>query len=354
MSKLWSTIDKVKSVEDLKNMQMPDGSKFVRPEIDNDVLEKATKALKDLSLVRAELQFPSVIIAANDVATSFADRLWGVWYYIRDKVNEGIQWVINKAEDGWRFVVEIAGRAWNFLLTNAPQVAEAMQKILETITNGWEWLKKKFDVFFSWIDILDVTNAFVNLTIQGLLWGVDSIDSLELNAKDYFDDPRKKVRALKAAKLPPELANITTGSSTELQKQSRIGTGNKPDAEEILKSPSAQYGDYHLKHSSGGGLGPRTQGQTAIDRLVLRLQEVMNQVMQLVHKCEKNFSELFKSQDIRVETVLAGLGLDMLEDVLGIIESITMGVLGSLSDLLLEFTAGLNKAINIPVLSPLY
>jgi len=94
-----------------------------------------------------------------------------MWYTIYNKVQAGYKSVIKKVGVGWQFIVELVDKVWEFLHTNAPQLAEAMQKVLETVTQGWEWLKKKFAFIFSWGDILSIKNVFVNLTTQGYLVG---------------------------------------------------------------------------------------------------------------------------------------------------------------------------------------
>lgn len=352
MSKLWLTVGDIKSAQDLKDMQLPDGTSFVRPGVDEKELEMAAKALQNLSQVKAELASSGTAVGTTATTASVADRLWGMWYWIRDKVQAGYNWVVEKVEAGWQFVVKLAGEAWTFLLNNAPQVAEAMQKVLGTITKGWEWLKKKFAFIFNWGDILSVKNVFVNLTTQGILWGADSMAILELKSQEFFEDLRQKTRMIKAMKLPPDLAKMKAGNDPDMESKAKAkneGAGH----DDALKSPEAQYGVYHMKHG-GTSIGPRTEGQTAMDRLVLRLKKVWDQLTSLIERCKDNFANLFKSKDITVETILTNLGLDLLEDLLGAVESIATGVLGSFSDLLVELADGINKPISIPVLSPLY
>ncbi|KAJ3545800.1 hypothetical protein NM208_g2329 [Fusarium decemcellulare] len=353
VSKLWSTVDGIKSADDLKKMTLPDGSSFVTAGADDKDLEKAAQALQDLSKVRQELSSPTNPPASQPPGqVGFADRMWGLWYTIRDQITAGFQWLIRKVGQAWEFVVEIGNQAWSFILTNAPQVAEAMQKVLSTVTKGWEWLKNKFEFFFSWGDILHVKNILVNLTTQGLLWGVDGISLVEMQTNDFFDDLRRKVQQIKAAKLPPEMAKMKAGKNQELEKQAKSERGSSVE-EETLNSPGAQYGTYHLKHS-GGTLGPRSKDQTSLDRLLIRLQSVLERLEHLTERLKKNLGALFQKKDLTVDEILSSLGFDLLEDVIGVVQSIVTGILGSFSDLLLELVDGINKPITIPVLSPLY
>ena len=188
MSKLWSTVGDIKSAKDLKDMQLPDGTGFVRPGMSDKDLESAAKALQDLSKVKNELASPS----KPSVSAVTKDRDWGFMYYLYEKAEDAYNWVVEKVKEGWQLVVEFAGKAWKFLLENVPQVAAAMQKIFEAVSSGWEWVKKKLGFIFAWGDIVDVKNIFVNLTTQGILWGADSISLLELKTQDFFDDLRER------------------------------------------------------------------------------------------------------------------------------------------------------------------
>ncbi|KAF4954223.1 hypothetical protein FGADI_5436 [Fusarium gaditjirri] len=353
MTKLWSTVDGIKSADDLKRMTLPDGTSFVTSSASEKDLEKAAQALQDLCKVRQELFSPTnSSVSQPSGQVGFADRMWGLWYTLRDQITAGFQWVIRKVGQAWEFIVEVANQAWTFILTNAPQVAEAMQQVLSTVTKGFDLLKKKFEFIFSWGDILDVKNILVNITTQGLLWGVDGITLVEMQTNDFFDDLRKKVRQIKATKLPLEMANMKAAKDPELERQAKAERGSSAE-EETLSSPGAQFGTYHLKHS-GGTFGPRSKDQTSIDRLLFRLQLVLEKLKTLTERLKENFGTLFQHKDLTVDQILSSLSLDLLEDVIGVAQSMVIGVLGSFSDLLLDLVDGINKPITIPVLSPYY
>ena len=184
------------------------------------------------------------------------------------------------------------------------------------------------------------------------MWGADSIAILESKAQDFFEDLRQKVRILKAMKLPPDLAKLKAGNDSDLENKARAEK-KVPAHEEALSSPEAQFGLYHMKQG-GSSIGPRTEGQPTMDRLLLRLEKVWEQLTTLVERCKNSFAHLFKSKNISVEAILSTLGLDLLDYLLGVVESIAMGVLGSFNDLLVELADGINTPISIPVLSPLH
>jgi hypothetical protein len=56
----------------------------------------------------------------------------------------------------------------------------------------------------------------VNVTTQGLIWGVDDVSVLELQADAYFEDIRKKFRLMKFAKLPPEMVKLKADNDPNL------------------------------------------------------------------------------------------------------------------------------------------
>lgn len=54
-----------------------------------------------------------------------------------------------------------------------------------------------------------------------------------------------------------------------------------------------------------------------------------------------------------MEDIFQKLGVDLLDDVIGVIQKVVKGILGTIGDLILLFADGLNTAINIPILTPL-
>ncbi|KAJ4250995.1 hypothetical protein NW762_011645 [Fusarium torreyae] len=353
MSKLWSTVNNIKSAQDLRNITMPDGSSFMKPGISNDDLDKAAKALQDLIRVRQELTPHSSVQLANSSSTNatVGDRLWGSWYRIRDSIETGFQWIIEKVGDVWKFIVHLAGETWTFVLGSYTQVAEAMQKILVTITPGWDHLKKMYEFVFYWDDILDFKNVLVNITTQGMLWGIDGISLLEFHVDNFFNDLRQKARHIKSANLPSELSTLKPGKKEDLESQVKQEKGDI--AQEALGSPGTQYGLYHLNHS--GILNEQqASGQTSLDRLQQRLGDVYQQVEHLISRLQGNFEKLAQSKNLTVEEILMGLGVDLLEDTIGVTQSVVMTLLTSFGDLILLLVEGINEAITIPVLSPQY
>ena len=356
MSNIWSTVGQISSGQDLKEMKLPDGTSFVREGVSDNDLEKAATALRDLHKVKQDLsgqQQPAEIQGID----SIADRLWGAWFWICEKVKEGWNYVVKKVKEGWQFILELGGKAWSFVLENAPQVAAAVQAVLGAVSEGWEWVKRKLSFLFNWGDIIDVKNLLVNMTTKGLLSASDATSLLELKAEMFFEDLRKKVRDLKNANLPPEILKLRVGKGTDLEKKARANYGGDTkeakEREEALASPQAQYGFYHSKHG-GTSIGARTPGQTTIDRVMLRLNKVLEQATKLMNRFIGNFGDLFTSSDFSVGDLLSKTALEFLEDSIGVMESLATGILGSLSDLILEMADIINHPINIPVLSPLY
>ena len=356
MSSTWSTVRAPKTAKDLKELTLPNGSRFVKSGTKDEDLEKAAKALQDLSNVRNQVSSTSSIAStstaiepAAQIATNHA---WSAWYWLREQIKQGVDWLIKKADQGWELIVEIAGRFRSFLLKTATQVASAMQQILETISDGLESILGLFGIDLGWADILDVKNVFVNLTTQGLLWGADSISLLELCVNECFEDLNAKVRLLKTSNLPVSLNQGVMAGGRRLENEASADQESK-SSKDIINSPSASFGFYHLEHS-GGAQGPRTQGQTTVQRLFNRMDDVRSYLEKLMERFKVNFGELAKSNDVTVNEILDKVGIDLLEDAIGLIQQIAVGFLGCMSDLLLEITDAMNKPINIPILSPMY
>lgn len=228
------------------------------------------------------------------------------------------------------------------------------------MTKGWEWIKQKIAFIFSWDDILATKNVLVNLTTQGILFVADSATFLELKAQDFFEEMREKVRELKKLSLPPEIRKLRAGKDEGMENQAKAASGadaeKMKEADEESKSPQSQFASYHVKHSGGTSIGARTEGQTTFDRVWLRLKTIWDEVERLVSRLGDNIKELFtnSSENLSIGDLIANMGFDLLDDFLGVIESLITAILGTLSDIVLELADTLNEPIQIPVLSALY
>ncbi|KAF7556288.1 hypothetical protein G7Z17_g1483 [Cylindrodendrum hubeiense] len=359
MSKLWSTVGTVSSGQDLKAMKMPDGASFVREDVPSSDLDQAADALKNLHQVKREMDSESTSWAVSSArGPSLADRFWGALYWVCDKVKQGWNFVVKKVKQAWEFILEIGGKVWNFVLETVQHVAAAIQTVLSAVTKGWEWIKQKLAFIFSWGDILAVKNVFVNLTTHGMLFAADGAALMELKVQSLFEDVRVKLRELKKAKLPPELLNLHAGKDDKTEREAKAASGadagKMHDAENESKSPQAQYASYHVKHG-GTSAGGRTEGQDVFDRILLRMKKALEQADQLASRLADNISDLFSSStNLSIGDLLAKLGFDLLDDVLGVIESLITSILGCLGDLIVEVADKINKPIQIPVLSALY
>ncbi|MCJ1395978.1 hypothetical protein MMC18_008864 [Xylographa bjoerkii] len=353
MQKLWNEMEQIKTVKDLLNLKLPDGTPFVKAEMSKKDLEKAVQAIQDMCKARQELASGGSQVVTMKAAS--ADRQWGAWFWIKNQVREAYDWSVDKIGTAWKFIVRIAGQVWEFIVENYPQIAEVMQKILEAVSKGWEWVKNKLEEVFPWNDILAVKNALVNITTAGVIMGADVFANLEQKADECFDDLRKKVRKLKNETLPKELTDICISKTPPAPE----GMNNK-DIAEIVKSPQFQYTAYHLRHSaskqsgSSGVISPRSEGETSFDRLYKRLSGIWDSVITLAAKFGTNIVDLFSNEKFGLDVLLAKVGLELAEDALGVLQKAVTALLGSLNDLLLELADAMNADIKIPVIGPLY
>ena len=352
MQKLWDQMAQITTVKDLRNLKLPDGTSFVNVDMSEKDLEKAVKAIQDLNKARQDLG--SRDSHAVTTMTGHADRQWGAWFWIKTRIQEAYEWAVEKIGAAYKFIIKIAGKVWEFIVENFPQIAAVLQKILEVISKGWEWVKQRFEEVFPWNDIFSVKNALVNITTAGVILGSDVFASLESKVDECFGDLRKKVRSLKDKTLPKELTDI------RFSKDPPMPNGmEKNEVTDLIKSPQMQYGVYHLRHSASkqsdsGMIGPRSEGETSFDRLFKRLSGIWDSVTALAVRFGANIADLFSNKEFDLNTLIAKVGLEFVEDALVIMQRAVTALLGSLSDLLLELTDAMNADIKIPVIGPLY
>ncbi|KAK0384084.1 hypothetical protein NLU13_8173 [Sarocladium strictum] len=350
MQKVWDELAKVQSVDDLRALTLPDGTSFIRDGLSKADQENAVKSIKDLLLARQ-----SIASGLRKADTSRpSDPRWGAWHWVKDAAEEAVECFVEQVGQAWKFVVKIAGQAWEFLIENYPQVAAALQKILEMVGKGWEAIREYFEELFPWRDIVAVKNALVNMTTAGIIMGSDVFATLESKADERFRELRQKVLDLKGKPLPKELADIKFSNAPPTPN----GMSDK-GLDSFVRSPQMQYGVYHLSHSGGveeksGVLPPRSQGETSFDRLTKRLSGIFDSLTQLALRFGVNIADLLSNPSFDLETLIQKVGLDLVYDALGVIQKTITAILGSLSDVLLELANALNADIKIPVIGPLY
>ncbi|EWY82057.1 hypothetical protein FOYG_14177 [Fusarium oxysporum NRRL 32931] len=368
MQKLWSTIGKISSAQDLKNMKLPDGSSFVREGLSDKELEEAAKTLSHLHKVKSEMADDEANGIFDSIKQGFqtiANRAWGAIMSISNKIKEVVESGVNKVKEvveiavkkvkeAWNFVVEVKDKVWNFVLETASQVAAAMQTVLDTVVKGWEYLKEKLGFIFNWGDIVKTKNIIANMTTQGILLLADGTPYVEIKTHAFFEKMRGKIKELKDKKLPPGFEDMKTGKNEEMRKKAKEKDGAKEEinkTDKDTKTPQAQYGSYHLKHSRGA----EAKQNTPFDRILERLKDVMEEAGQLASRLWDNIKDLIDLHgEVSIGTLLTKLGFELLEDILDVVESMLIAFLGSISDLLLLIAHKINETIKIPVLSALY
>ncbi|KLP05067.1 Uncharacterized protein LW94_14144 [Fusarium fujikuroi] len=368
MQKLWSTIGKVSSAQDLKNMKLPDGSSFVRDGLSDKELEEAAKTLSHLHKVKSEMaddEANGIFTLMKQGFQTIAHRAWGAIKSISDKIKEVVESGVNKVmevvdiavkkvKEAWNFVVEVKDKVWNFVLETASQVAAAMQTVLDTVVKGWEYIKEKIGFIFNWGDIVKTKNMIANMTTQGILLLADGTPYIELKTHAFFDKVRGKIKELKESKLPPGLNDLKTGKNEEMRRKAREKDGAKDEinkTDKDTRTPQAQYGSYHLKHSRGG----ESKQSTPFDRILDRLSDVIAEAGQLASRLWDNIKDLIDLQgEVSIGTILTKLGFELLEDILDVVESMLIAFLANVNDLLVLIADKINETIKIPVLSALY
>ncbi|RSL71303.1 hypothetical protein CEP53_001555 [Fusarium sp. AF-6] len=357
MQKLWSTIGKISTVQDLRNMKLPDGSSFVREGLSDKELEEAAKTLSHLHNVKSEMAGDESNGIFDSIKEGFqvvAHRAWGAIQSISNKIKEVVISGVNKVKEAWNFVVEVKDKVWNFVLETASQVAAAMQTVLDTVVKGWEALKQKLAFIFNWKDIVKTKNMIANMTTQGILLLADGTPYIEMKTHAFFEKLRGKIKELKDSSLPPGFDNLKTGKNEEMRRKAREKDGvkdklNKTDKD--TKTPQAQYASYHIKHSRGA----KVKENTPFDRILSRLGDTMDEAGQLASRLGDNVKRLFAlSAEVSIGTLLTNLGFELLEDILDVVESLLMAFLGSVGELLVLIADKMNQQIKIPVLSALY
>ena len=352
IQKFWDRMAQVKTVDDLRNIKLPNGTSFVKADMSNDELSKAVKAIQDLLKARQDFSSRGTEAVSNE-NHNLVDSQWGAWSWIRSKATEFSEWTVQKTGAVWKVVVNIAGQLWELIVENFPQIAAALQQILRLVSKGLQQLRDLLEEIFPWEDILLTKNALVNITTASIIMGSNVFANLEHKADECFANLCARVRDLKNRSLPKELADVRISKSPSIPTDM-----DDKKLSSLTKSPRMQFGTYHLHHSgsdnTSGVLGSQSDGETFFDRLYDRLATIWKSMVELAERFGANIKDLFSKQEFDLDVLLAKIGLDLAEDALKVMQKIVTALLASLSDLLLELAYAMNADMNIPVISPLY
>ncbi|QIX02072.1 hypothetical protein AMS68_007589 [Peltaster fructicola] len=345
MTKLWDEMDKVNSPEDLRKMKMKDGKPFLKPGISDEEVNNALQGLQKLKETRRNLK------DKTQKPQSIASRIWGAFKWVASQIASATKWFFEQIDGVWQFVVEVAGKVWKFVLENFPQVAAAIECLLETIAEGAGWLMAKFGKLLGWDDIIDTKNMLVNATTAGMLWGVGIIGELEQGVDKWFEQSKQSVRALKTMAFPAELQGKSIANGQDSLDDKDIPDWVDDD-EDGPQSPAANFGMYHFTNSNGHFEGDGEGGPA--DRILGRLGSLFDEIGKLVEHLMSNIGDAISDTDASFETIIGKIGLDLLEDIIGVFQKLANTIIGSMGDFLLMITDSINTEIQIPVLSPLY
>ncbi|KAI9653748.1 MAG: hypothetical protein M1821_006943 [Bathelium mastoideum] len=361
LGKLNKALAEVNTGADLRKIQLEGGENLVDPNQSDAELDGALKALKDLKNVANGLpeaknnnQFntTSKVVGA---AVSPSGTDWGFFHWVGDKIKHAAQWAVKQLKEGWAFVVTIGKRVFNFLLNTITQIGKAIWKVLETIGASIKKLVKFIGFLFEWDDIVATHNLIVNFTNCGILWGLDSIDSLKEKAGQFLEELKAKAASFDPAKAGNLIGDGKIGKDSAKSKGGKDKEAAMMESE--LKSPGANFGTYQTDHG-GVALNKKDKKQAKSSGVVQALWDmckgVMKKVAKLISTFGSDFITLLTDSDRPIGDLLKSMGSHLMVNAIEILEEIVNGIFELLGQIILKLALLVNEEIKIPVLSALY
>ncbi|KAM0081964.1 hypothetical protein ACKRZS_005841 [Fusarium odoratissimum] len=124
------------------------------------------------------------------------------------------------------------------------------------------------------------------------------------------------------------MARMKAGKDIYFERQAKAEMGSSVD-KETLSLPGAQFGTYHVKHCRET-FGPQDNDQPSLDLLVFRRQYVLEKLETLAEKLKNNFGALFEDKVPTIGEIPSLLGVDLLEYMICVTQTIALAFLGTL------------------------
>ncbi|KAH8802584.1 hypothetical protein F5884DRAFT_683783 [Xylogone sp. PMI_703] len=277
-------------------------------------------------------------------AESIGNELMDGFHWIKSKVDEAEDWVIEKIGSGWQFVCKIGGEAKTWILDKVEKVAEAVTWVWNKIKLGIDKLIEFAGFLFAWDDIIQTKNTISSLLNTGLDYASSQIINAEAKVDQFFDNLKKLAGT--PATSPVEQMNANSAPSDQTTLASSHNTSVKWTGERYKNggaSDSSEISGNNPESDQGGNIWVNTV-VPALDKV----QDDLSSVAQ-------DIRSLFSSHaGLSTGDIFAKIGTDLLATLIDTLRVIVKALMTGLAEVLQLIKDLGNAPINIPIFSALY
>ncbi|KAF8253324.1 hypothetical protein K440DRAFT_657303 [Wilcoxina mikolae CBS 423.85] len=289
---------------------------------------------------------------SEDTVSDVEDALWDAWHWVEGQFDKVKQWFIQAGEDVLHFVIDFGGKILRFALKSIIQVLKAVAWVMKNvlgvdIDKFIEWL----GFLFEWDDIVDTHKMIVTMANQSIQWGADNVESFATVVDDFFVGIENTIRDLT---LPKELKDIQ-GSEKQITDIAGSDASEKPTA--ASNTPGGNWCNYQLEHGGITSVQPYEKiGDDPLSQLWRDVIEpTLSSLSDSATTLGSDIVELFNvNSTLSVDQIFEKLGSDILVSFIRALRTISVGIIRLMADIIRDVQAIINKAIDIPILTPLY
>lgn len=367
--KVLQFFEGIKSADDLKRAQLPNGEKLIDGDLPPDTdLEGAAKALSALTSRAASFspgsQFQGVEASIAVKPSSKEDKMATVdtrpitalqtasWASF-DWMSSAGKAVLEVLDQGLTFVITVGKKVLKFVVNTFQHVMKGIKVLFKAIGAGFKKLWEGLEFLFNWDDILDTHNiyrdcieGFLDVAVAGVIVlgkGIDDfLDGIQHSIREKFDDLEK---------LPDEAGKPVGEESAEVETEE----GKKLD--QAINSPGGNSLTYQTQHNpdvkqsvdSAAGCIP---DDDPLSTIWLALKSLLDEFWKSGKDIAGSFIELFSpSRKRTIGEIVSKLGGKLLVSLINAVRILIKAVLDVGASIIKSIKELLTAEMRIPVIS---
>ncbi|PGH11686.1 hypothetical protein AJ79_04709 [Helicocarpus griseus UAMH5409] len=372
-ARIYTTLSKIQSGDDLKNATLQDGQKLLPDDkFGDEDLEQVAKAISACVSARQDvLKKPTTfsrekalltgsqpirygknfekLINGRGLFDDFIDMVEDGWNWFVNALEDVTAWVIETVGDVVSFLVELGGKVYRWTLNTLEMIGNALTWIFEKVLEIVETIIQWIGFIFNWGDIKATHASIVSLTNNALNVWAEKADLAPAAIDNYFGGLADMIKGSGNA-LPDKIGSAP--ANPETADSSRAGN----DAANSTKVKWSQYQCTHGGAIKGSVITSSDGSSMSFDEFWTDvIAPFINTFASAAQDVGEAIFAIFNPADsITPSEALSKLGTDLLLDLLNGAKSLAQGLAKLGSNLLKDFKAALNYKITIPVFSALY
>lgn len=293
---------------------------------------------------------------AKTTALAVVDEIWDdvtnlagdLWQFATSVIDEVVSIVVEAAEEALTFVVNLVGKTIRIVLKTMADILKAITYVLKAVATVFEKIIEWLGFLFGWQDIWDGHKVMANAITSAMSYVIGQantkLDDWKAGVHEVFTTVKTRIHQ---AVLP---AGVASADLLSTQQQAQGSTVANPS------SAPASFTTYQLQHG-GGASGSTDQAPPEPGNPLVQFYEAV--VQPTLATVEDDLETLFED----IAALFQGnptvgdfmkIVTDVIDTFLDVAETLIVGFLDLVKDLLVDLQALITEPLEIPFFSDLY